>query len=123
MSDALELTQSINAWEGRWPLNTYSDLDPTKLSQGARDRLVTAESMTQKQFGELMEKYLVGMNLPSRAQLVGMAERLQSIESQLNEIKALLSQMNRDAGNVESAAASKPRPPRTKRPPAERAQK
>ncbi len=77
----------------------------------------------QKQFGELMEKYLMSMNLPSRAQLVGMAERLQSIEGQLNEIKALLSQMNRSAGNAESGASSKPRPPRTKRPPAEKAQK
>jgi len=37
LSDALELTQAINAWEGRWPLNTYADLDATKLSQsGAR---------------------------------------------------------------------------------------
>ena len=39
----------------------------------------------QKQLGDLMEKYLVGMNLPSRAQMVSMAERLQSIEGQLNE--------------------------------------
>jgi hypothetical protein len=77
----------------------------------------------QKQFGELMEKYLVGMNLPSRAQLVGMAERLQSIEGQLNEIRALLNQMNRGAGNAESAPVGKPRPPRTKRPPAEKEQK
>ncbi|MDI4235372.1 hypothetical protein OZ411_21415 [Bradyrhizobium sp. Arg237L] len=77
----------------------------------------------QKQFVEFMEKYLVSMNLPSRAQLVGMAERLQSIEGQLNEIKAMLSQMNRSAGNAESATASKPWPPRTKRPPAEKAQK
>lgn len=56
LSDALELTQSINAWEGRWPLNTYSDLDPTKLSQSARDRLLTAEKMTQKQVGELLAR-------------------------------------------------------------------
>ncbi len=56
LSDALDLTMSINAWEGRWPLNTYSDLDPTKLSQSARDRLVTAEKMTQKQFGELLAR-------------------------------------------------------------------
>jgi hypothetical protein len=75
----------------------------------------------QKQFGELMEKYLVSMNLPSRAQLVGMAERLQSIEGQLNEIKALLNQMNRNAG--EAKIAGTPRPPRTKRPPAEKEQK
>jgi Asp-tRNA(Asn)/Glu-tRNA(Gln) amidotransferase A subunit family amidase len=56
LSDALDLTMSINAWEGRWPLNTYSDLDPTKLSQSARDRLLAAEKMTQKQFGELLAR-------------------------------------------------------------------
>src|SRR5437660_2195476 len=69
----------------------------------------------QKQLGELMEKYLVGMNLPSRAQLVGMAERLQSIEGQLNEIKAMLHQMNRNSSATEGAGTS--RPPRTRQPP------
>lgn len=71
----------------------------------------------QKQLGELMEKYLLAMNLPSRAQMVGMAERLQSIEGQLNEIKALLHGMNRAGGADESGYAGTPRPPRTKRPP------
>ena len=71
----------------------------------------------QKQLGELMEKYLVAMNLPSRAQMVGMAERLQSIEGQLNEIKAVLHQMNRNIGPGEGGGAGTPRPPRTKRPP------
>jgi hypothetical protein len=71
----------------------------------------------QKQFGELMEKYLLSMNMPSRAQMIGMAERLQSIEGQLNEIKAMLHQMS--AASSETAGyASTPRPPRTKRPPA-----
>ena len=71
----------------------------------------------QKQFGELMEKYLLSMNLPSRAQMVGMAERLQTIEGQLNEIKAMLQQMNAASGGT-SGYAGVPRPPRTKRPPA-----
>jgi hypothetical protein len=52
----------------------------------------------QKQLGDLMEKYLVTMNLPSRAQMVSMAERLQSIEGQLNEIKALLQVHNNPGG-------------------------
>jgi hypothetical protein len=82
-----------------------------------------AATGAQKQFVELMEKYLVSMNMPSRSQLIGMAERLQSIEGQLNEIKALLNQMNRSAANAESAPASKLRPPRTKRPPAEKERK
>jgi hypothetical protein len=69
----------------------------------------------QKQFGDLMEKYLLNMNLPSRAQMIGMAERLQNIEGQLNEIKAMLQQMNSGAAPTGYSA---PRPPRTKRPPA-----
>jgi hypothetical protein len=63
-----------------------------------------------------MEKYLVSMNLPSRSQMVGMAERLQSIEGQLNEIKALLQQVHGKTGG--SASPAPPRPPRTRRPPA-----
>ena len=75
-----------------------------------------ASAGAQKQFGEFMEKYLLSMNLPSRAQMIGMAERLQSIEGQLNEIKAMLSQMNAASGGSSSYAGT-PRPPRTKRPP------
>ena len=76
-----------------------------------------ATAGAQKQLGELMEKYLVSMNLPSRAQMVGMAERLQSMEGQLNEIKAMLHQMQRDTGADDSGAAGAARPSRTKRPP------
>jgi|SRR5580692_7507792 SMC interacting uncharacterized protein involved in chromosome segregation len=68
-----------------------------------------------KQLGDLMEKYLVGMNLPSRAQMANLAERLQSIEGQLNEIKALL-QLNNPAAPGGGYPAA-PKPPRTRRPP------
>ena len=71
----------------------------------------------QKQLGDMMEKYLLTMNLPSRAQMVGMAERLQGIEGQLNEIKALLHQVHGDAAGPESGHTGAPKPPRTKRPP------
>ena len=71
----------------------------------------------QKQLGDLMEKYLVGMNLPSRAQMVGMAERLQSIEGQLNEIKALLHQVHGNSGAPAGGYPAAPKPPRTRRPP------
>ena len=77
-----------------------------------------ASAGAQKQLGDLMEKYLVSMNLPSRAQMVGMAERLQSMEGQLNEIKAMLHQMQRASGvNDDGSSGASPRPPRTKRPP------
>src|SRR5438094_6995210 len=70
-----------------------------------------ATAGAQKQLGELMEKYLVSMNLPSRAQLVGMAERLQSIEGQLNEIKALLHQVHNNSSAPDGGYGT-PRPPR-----------
>ena len=72
----------------------------------------------QKQLGELMEKYLVTMNLPSREQVTGLAERLQSIEAQIGEMKSMLSQMAASSGISQSFDAA-PRPPRTKRPPSE----
>src|SRR5262249_32924415 len=55
----------------------------------------------QKQLGEFLEKYLLNMNLPSRTQVVGLAERLQSIETQIAEIKATLQQMNAAAGGAQ----------------------
>jgi hypothetical protein len=76
-----------------------------------------ATAGAQRQLGDLMEKYLVSMNMPSRAQMVGMAERLATIEAQLNEIKALVLQMQGNSAASNSAAPATPRPPRTKRPP------
>ena len=61
------------------------------------------------------------MNLPSRAQMVGMAERMQSIEGQLNEIKAMLHQVHAQFAARRRRCYGTPRPPRTKRPPSPRA--
>ena len=68
----------------------------------------------QKQLGDLMEKYLAGMNLPSRTQMTQFGERLQAIESQLAEITLLL----RQSHNVSAAPGvpPAPKPPRTRRP-------
>lgn len=77
-------------------------------------QLTGASVGAQKTVGDLMERYLVSMNLPSRAQMVSMGERLQSIEGQLNEIRALLNRVHGDAGGNGMSA---PKPPRTKQPP------
>jgi hypothetical protein len=78
-----------------------------------------ASAGAQKQVGEMMEKYLASMNLPSRAQLANFGERLQAIEGQLNEITAMLRQVhnNQMHNNTGTADAAPPKPPRTKRPP------
>ena len=71
----------------------------------------------QRALGEAMERYLTGMNLPSRSQLTGLGERLQAIESQLNDIKAQLNQVHPGSSPSEQRRAAVPKPPRTRRPP------
>ena len=85
-------------------------------------QLTGASVGAQKAVGDLMERYLVSMNLPSRAQMTGIAERLQSIEGQLNEITALLRQVHHNSGAPDDGYGV-PRPPRTRRPPSEGDQK
>ncbi|MCA1435102.1 hypothetical protein I6F33_19280 [Bradyrhizobium sp. BRP20] len=91
-------------------------METPEFSQ-AMNRAGGVAAGAQKQFGALMERYLISMNLPSREQMTGIAERLQSIEGQLGEIKSMLSQMSATSGAPQPGAA--PRPPRTKRPPSE----
>ena len=52
---ARELSMSINAWEGHWPLNTYAvDRDRSQLSPSAQGRLAEAQHMTQEQYQGLL---------------------------------------------------------------------
>ncbi len=46
VAPARKLSADINAWESRWPLNTYRGRDASKLSDAALDRLKQAEAMT-----------------------------------------------------------------------------
>lgn len=70
-----------------------------------------------KQLGDFMEKYFISMNMPSRSQMVGIAERLQTIEGQLTDIKFLLQEMQKQSGGAKPAEGPA-RPPRTRKPPA-----
>jgi len=57
IEDANFISRSINAWEGRWPLNTYaSDLDPEKLSPSAHERLAQANDLDQAQYEKLLSQ-------------------------------------------------------------------
>ncbi len=56
IADAEPLTRRINAWEGRWPLNTYRNRDRSKLSDSALSRLATAEAMTLADYGAALAR-------------------------------------------------------------------
>lgn len=72
----------------------------------------------QKAFGDLIERYLTSMNLPTRAQLENVGDRLRRMEDQLRDIRSLMGegQERHDAGAAASLAATQ-KPARTKRPP------
>jgi Asp-tRNA(Asn)/Glu-tRNA(Gln) amidotransferase A subunit family amidase len=50
IDDARPLSMRINAWESRWPLNTYRERDASKLSRAMLDRLAEAERMSIDQY-------------------------------------------------------------------------
>ena len=43
-------TRTIVTWESRWPLNIFSDMDTTKLSESMRTRLQDAERMSVDEY-------------------------------------------------------------------------
>jgi len=83
---------------------------------------------TMKQF---MATYLANANLPSRAEVVAIAERIGGVEARLDRIMALLERIaaapragaSAMAPTAPSSAATppSPRPPRTKKPPVDAA--
>jgi Asp-tRNA(Asn)/Glu-tRNA(Gln) amidotransferase A subunit family amidase len=54
ITEANAISQQINDWEGRWPLNTYRERDVGKLSKLALERLTRAEAMNLDQYRGLL---------------------------------------------------------------------
>jgi Asp-tRNA(Asn)/Glu-tRNA(Gln) amidotransferase A subunit family amidase len=55
IKEAPPISRAINAWEGRWPLNTYRQRDASKLSRSALERLAQAEAMTLEDYHGLLK--------------------------------------------------------------------
>ena len=74
---------------------------------------------TMKQF---MATYLASANLPSRAEVLAIAERIGGVEARLDRMNALLERIAAaraadGSASAPAAAPARPRPPRTKSPP------
>ena len=50
IAQARPLSMRINAWEWRWPLNTYRDRDASKISRVMLARLAEAEAMSLEDY-------------------------------------------------------------------------
>ncbi len=76
----------------------------------------------QNQLGDIIGKYLTALNLPSRTEMVNIAERIQAMEATLARIESKLGgapAAPAGVAAVESTPDADPaaRPPRTKKPP------
>jgi Asp-tRNA(Asn)/Glu-tRNA(Gln) amidotransferase A subunit family amidase len=50
IKNAMEMVTTINAWDMRWPLNTYRNRDPDKMSEALLAQLAIAEAMTLEDY-------------------------------------------------------------------------
>lgn len=55
LNRSMDLSVAINAWEGRWPLNTYArDMDRAKLSESALETLERSMTIDQEEYASLL---------------------------------------------------------------------
>jgi Asp-tRNA(Asn)/Glu-tRNA(Gln) amidotransferase A subunit family amidase len=56
LRNAMKVSRRINAWESRWPLNTYCQTNPDDLSRAMLNRLAEAEAMTIDDYRILLDE-------------------------------------------------------------------
>lgn len=103
--------QMVNQWEKM--ANEYGGklTGSSEFAQGMQG--ATAVSLQiQQAVNEAMTKVLAASNMPSRADMAALGERIGSMEAQLSRIEAALGAA---VGPAQSAASAKPK--RTKQPP------
>lgn len=92
-------------------LNNAMSTDEFSQSMG---RFMDVYLNLQKNMNDVMGRYFSAINLPTRADMLALGERLGGIEDRLSRIETALAKLSDSAGRA--SAASAPRPPRTKRP-------
>ncbi len=120
-TDVLELwREALQKWE-RQTNEMINNISADEGVSQVMNRSLAVMTRLQAQQGEAIERLLVRANLPSRADFRALGERLDGIEAQLSELKALLqaSPMSGETPPASRAAAPVPRPARTRKPPQE----
>lgn len=107
----------VNQWEKGINSLANTTMSSDQFSGGVNTAMNLSLRMQQK-MGEVMATYLTTLNLPSKADITAVSERLASIEARLDQIASLaeaaLRGMTPPTDHLETA------PPRTKKPPTAR---
>jgi len=106
------LGQSEQQWNAM--LNQAMGTDAYSQSLG---RFMELYATLQKNLAETMGRSLGALNMPTRADVLALGERLGRIEDRLAEIERMLARSGNVASAVGDGATATHRPPRTKQPP------
>ena len=148
MADQQNAKTSSAAWQdaiSTWEKSVNSVANASMANDefsGVMNQAMKLSLLMQQSLGSVMSVYLSALNIPTKAEVAALGERLQSIEFRLDRMTSLLETLAREArsapsARVDGAAApassadpgavhtasgayadsSRPMPPRTKRPP------
>lgn len=110
----------VSTSERQWNSFLNNAMATDEFSQ-AMGRFMDVYLGMQKNMNEVMGRYLQMANVPTRSDILSLGERLSALEERLIRIEAMLTKSvavaaaGGSAPNA-SAAAAKPRPPRTRKP-------
>ena len=106
----------------QWEKNVNALANSTMATDEYSSSMHGAMAMSlklQETMRDVMAAYLANANLPSRTEVLAIAERLSGVEARLDRMHALLERIASAQSGATAAAAEPraPRPPRTKSPP------
>jgi len=108
--------EMVTQWERNFDSFANQFMGTESFSRGM-NQAQDAQLALRRTFQEFMGKSLENMNMPSREDLVKVAESVQSVDRRLARIEDMLSMMLSNASPSPPPGASRKGPPRTKQPP------
>jgi hypothetical protein len=110
----------LTDWERNFNAAANKSMESEQFAR-MMHQAASAGSNAMAALSEFMQKYLTTLNLPSRADLTNIGERLQVIEAQLRHLTELVHSIGGES--AESADAASPRPTRGRKPPSAKVEK
>jgi len=107
------IVQSERQWN-----KFFNDVMGTDQYNQAMSRFMDIYLNGQKTLGEMMGRYLTGLNVATRSDVLAIGERLAAIDDRLTAIERHLGSPSGTDEASSSPASTAARPPRTRRPPA-----
>lgn len=111
--------QMLRDWLSKWE-TSVNDLANKNMSSPtfgqSMNQLTNLSLQMHRSFGELMGRYLSGLNLPTRTEIVELAAKLDRLESKLDRVAEAVQRL---AKEDQPAPGQPAKLPRTRRPPAQ----